>query len=244
MSTTKLPQFLHKKLADISRDFWWGFNTDSRHLYLKNWESFHLPKVLAGLGFRNLELMNYAFIMKLAWCIIINPNRWWVQCLLSKYGQNVDFWTVQAQSTTLRLWQEILKTRQWIQAGVCKHIKSGAQTLVYQHIGLPDFTDIIPVSNTADFSCFEANKNSANLLVSDLYDETVIDWNWEKITRLNLLEAARDFLQLTMIQHNVVVIWQWQLSNSGQYTVKSGYKKLFQLKFEHDISLQSNFSSA
>lgn len=60
MSTAKLHQSLLKKITAIMQKFWWGFDSDSKHLYTKRWDSFQFPKIYEGLRFRNLNIMNWA----------------------------------------------------------------------------------------------------------------------------------------------------------------------------------------
>jgi len=70
MSTVKLPNNIIKKMTDIIRDFWWGFDSHASHLYLKSWNSFQYHKKYGGLGFKNLYFMNWALLMKQSWALI------------------------------------------------------------------------------------------------------------------------------------------------------------------------------
>lgn len=74
------------------RDFWWGFKEDgNRHLYLSAWRTVCSPKQSGGLGFRLCKASNEAFMTKLAWDILVNSNKIWVQLIRSKYlhGRNL-----------------------------------------------------------------------------------------------------------------------------------------------------------
>lgn len=44
------------------------------------------PKSSGGLGFKNLDLMNRASLMKVGWNLIVSPIILWSQVLLTKYG--------------------------------------------------------------------------------------------------------------------------------------------------------------
>lgn len=55
---------------------------------LVSWGQVCQPKCCGGLGFKSLDLMNQALLMKLCWNLVANPNRLWSQVLLAKYGVN------------------------------------------------------------------------------------------------------------------------------------------------------------
>lgn len=54
-------------------------------MYLVAWEKITQEKGLGGLGIKNLEKQNQAFIMKLCWGLITKPDALWVKCLKSVY---------------------------------------------------------------------------------------------------------------------------------------------------------------
>ena len=52
---------------------------------LVNWKRVTNPKNFGGLGIRDFNLLNQAFLGKLAWCFISNYEHLWVQVLKKKY---------------------------------------------------------------------------------------------------------------------------------------------------------------
>ena len=50
------------------------------------WDKICMPKKHGGLGFKNMEEMNQALLMKLSWEVISNSDKLWVQVFCSKYG--------------------------------------------------------------------------------------------------------------------------------------------------------------
>lgn len=88
MQTYKLSVSVCTKIDGLIRDFWWGFATDNvqtRHLYLKSWQSLCAPKLTGGLGFRRMQDVNEAFLTKLTWQMCTQRDKLWIQVLRSKY---------------------------------------------------------------------------------------------------------------------------------------------------------------
>lgn len=137
MSTVKLPRFVLQKLTSLIRNFWWGYGTSSRHIYFKVWDSFLYPKQFGGLGFKNLLFMNWSLLMKQSWLLISSTSRWWVFCLLKKYGGIQDFWNARVTNSQSFFWQSCLFTRKWLLLGIARVVNNGLQTLVYKHIWIP-----------------------------------------------------------------------------------------------------------
>lgn len=53
---------------------------------LVSWKQICLPKEEEGLGFKSLRVSNKAYIWKLAWQQIANPEKLWVQVMRAKYN--------------------------------------------------------------------------------------------------------------------------------------------------------------
>lgn len=179
--------------------------------------------------------MNWSFILKLAWQAISHPNKWWVHCLLKKYGAMDNIWQFNPKARHLILWRNILHTRSWLKLGLYKDIKNGKHTLVYQHNWVLDIDEVISISSTVSFICFAADIIPEELLISDLYNEETQTWDWDKVcdTDINLPAQACQFLQSTVIQQNSHDSWVWKSSNNSIFTVKSGCTMLFNIKYPH-----------
>lgn len=64
MSLFPLPAKLLKKLDKLRREFLWFGNKEGKGYYLVNWKTVQLPKLLSGLGVRNLRIHNECLLMK------------------------------------------------------------------------------------------------------------------------------------------------------------------------------------
>lgn len=68
----------------------WGNGNGQRKAHLLNWDCLCLPKREGGIDFKNLILVNDAFLLKLAWVILTKEEALWVQVMKGKYFHNMD----------------------------------------------------------------------------------------------------------------------------------------------------------
>ncbi|KAI5641434.1 hypothetical protein M9H77_00516 [Catharanthus roseus] len=70
----------------LMREFWLGYkDSESKHLWLKSWDSICQPKSFRGQGFRISLKCNKAMVAKLNWRIYTKPDTLWVQLMKAKY---------------------------------------------------------------------------------------------------------------------------------------------------------------
>ena len=86
MQTTNLPGSIKTKLDQICRRFLWSGNDELRKMSLVSWHNICQPKMAGGLGFKRLDIMNEALLLKVAWHLITEPHKLCVQVLSTKYG--------------------------------------------------------------------------------------------------------------------------------------------------------------
>ena len=86
MQTTNLLVSIKSKLDQICRRFLWSGNDDLHKMSLISWHNICQPKLAGGLGFKRLDIMNEALLLKIAWNLITKPDKLCVQVLATKYG--------------------------------------------------------------------------------------------------------------------------------------------------------------
>ncbi|GAU10423.1 hypothetical protein TSUD_421820 [Trifolium subterraneum] len=84
MQTANIPASVCDEAEKICRDFIWGSTVNQRKCHLVSWEKICRPKEEGGLGFKNLRMLNQAYIHKLAWQMVAEPNKLWVQVMRAK----------------------------------------------------------------------------------------------------------------------------------------------------------------
>jgi hypothetical protein len=74
--------------------FWWGGGTHNRGIKWLAWDRMTFPKVLGGMGFRDLRSFNLAMIAKQGWKILTNPSSLVAKIYKARYFPNSFFLTL------------------------------------------------------------------------------------------------------------------------------------------------------
>ncbi|MCH96047.1 ribonuclease H, partial [Trifolium medium] len=102
------PKTICEEVDKIQRGFVWGDSDQGRKTRLISWEVCCLPKNDGGLGIWQAQHMNEAFLMKMLWNLIKNPNDLWCKVLYNKYGRNNDLTAgISVQSYDSPLWKAL-----------------------------------------------------------------------------------------------------------------------------------------
>ncbi|KAH9783625.1 reverse transcriptase domain-containing protein [Citrus sinensis] len=88
MQTTILPAPVRGKLEKSCRRFIWDGKSKSHKMSIVGWNKICMPKPKGGLGFKKLDVMNQALLMKLSWGVVSNSDKLWVKVICSKYGSD------------------------------------------------------------------------------------------------------------------------------------------------------------
>ena len=90
MQTINLLISIKLKIDQLCRRFIWSGSAKHQKMSLVNWDMVCTPKSKGGLGFKKLEIMNHALIMKNNWSLITEPTKLSNQVLLTKYGVQIN----------------------------------------------------------------------------------------------------------------------------------------------------------
>ncbi|CAN1159681.1 Putative ribonuclease H protein At1g65750 [Linum perenne] len=85
MWTSVLPVFVTNLIDAIIRNFVWGGSQIKTKVHLLAWDHICRPKNQGGLGLRKARELNQAYLMKLGWEILNQPDKLWVRVMTSKY---------------------------------------------------------------------------------------------------------------------------------------------------------------
>lgn len=86
LQSAPIPAAVCEEAEKLCRDFIWGTTANTRKCHLIGWDQICTPKVEGGLGFRNLKVLNKAYMLKLGWRLLTQPNKLWVRIMKAKYG--------------------------------------------------------------------------------------------------------------------------------------------------------------
>ena len=108
MTCFKLPLSVCKQIQSALTRFWWDDREGNKKMAWVSWSEMALPKEQGGLGFRDFQCFNDAFLEKLSWRILHNPESLVGRVLLGKYCRDEDFLTCGDRSSMSHGWRGIL----------------------------------------------------------------------------------------------------------------------------------------
>ena len=125
MQCYKLPNKITEQLDRVNRDFFWKNSSSAKGLPLVAWDKICRPKKLGGLVLRKSASVNTAFLAKLAWKVLTQPENLWVQQIRAKYGAPEQFFTARPKPTDSWAWKCLLRLRPFIQSGIRWKVGNG-----------------------------------------------------------------------------------------------------------------------
>jgi hypothetical protein len=111
----------------VQRAFIWGDTDDKRKAHLISWDTMTQPKSCRGLGFRKLNSMNEACLMKIGWSLMTGEHSLWGEVLLGKYGRGG--WSqrkIIVNSNDSPLWKALAKSWPKLEHHRCWSIGDGS----------------------------------------------------------------------------------------------------------------------
>lgn len=129
MQSTRVPNSVCLEIEKIQRDFIWGHVNGHRKVHSINWDTICKDKPYEGLGIKKLSCMNDAFLMKIGWKVIVEPNNLCSQVLRGKYVRNMDLRRgIVVKDDDSLLWKEIGKLWNAIRANMRWVVGCGNET--------------------------------------------------------------------------------------------------------------------
>lgn len=183
-----------------------------------SWDTVCQPKTCGGLGFKNLDMMNKAILMKVGWNLVTSPSSLWSQVLLSTY--KLDLNNLPPALPTKNgsyLWKFIGRVWQDMRKGIQWTIEDGQKVRFWWDCW---------VTKTQPLFCYALTtipNEIINNTVADFVDQNG-NWNW--ISFRHLL-PNNIILRISSIfpprQERGEDQLYWAESERGSFTVKSAY---------------------
>ncbi|XP_013616771.1 PREDICTED: uncharacterized mitochondrial protein AtMg00310-like [Brassica oleracea var. oleracea] len=138
-----------------------------------SWEKMTKPKAIGGLGFRDFQAFNDAFLGKLGWRILNNPSLLLSRILMGKYCHSESFMEFTEKSAISHGWRGILVRRDLLKENMGWVVGDGSSISVWYDPWLSLSAQLRPTG--------PATEDSMNLTVVDLFHENSRTWDKEKI---------------------------------------------------------------
>ncbi|XP_028778309.1 uncharacterized protein LOC114734823 [Neltuma alba] len=220
MQSSLLPKGVLKEIEKLSCSFLWSQNINERKTHLIAWEKVIKNKNEGGLGIKDMEKQNKAFIMKLCWGLITKRDSLWVQCLRSIYecGQE-QIPLVEKKKNISSTWKAISAIWETFMTAVGKKINSGNNTKFWWEPWTQIDKPLIEI----------ANQHWEDINPDDRVADFILDsgtWNVQKLRYFLPEWAVKKVLQSGPLVTNQPDVICWRASNDGEFSVKSAYKYL------------------
>jgi hypothetical protein len=138
LSYMKMPTKVWKEVVKIQRRFLWGgLSKRSKTCWVK-WDDICKPKKEAGLGIRDLRLMNLSLLAKWRWKLLSHEKEVWKDVIKAKYGaDNVgvgNLGELQVSRSASLWWRDICSldlNTNWFGEALERCVRNGAFTLFW-----------------------------------------------------------------------------------------------------------------
>ncbi|KAH9725573.1 putative ribonuclease H protein [Citrus sinensis] len=221
MQTTMLPASVRHRIDKSCRRFIWDGRSKSPKMCMVGWDKICLPKSSGGLGFKNLEVMNHALLMKISWGIISNSDKLWVRVLCSKYGLdpcNLPSSLPDKQGS--RIWSAIRKTWNATMHGARWAVCDGARIRFWLDCWVTKYEPLIHLALQP------IPQASLNATVSEFTNDYG-GWRWASF---EFLLPPSVLMQIASIMppapHLGPDRLYWSYNPRGLFTVRTAYESL------------------
>ncbi|CAA7042763.1 unnamed protein product [Microthlaspi erraticum] len=221
MSCFKLPAGLCKRIQSALTRFWWDTKIGERKMCWLSWDKLTRSKRDGGLGFRDIQSYNDAFLAKLSWRILTNPECLLARVLQGKYCKDHHFLQAPLPSSTSHGWRGIIIGRDLHLKKLGKAIGNGLSTSLWNDPWLSLSNPTCPFGPP---SC-----HHKDLMVSDLLTTNGHDWNQSKIKDI-LPHHSSEILQIKPSRKGAHDSYIWLPTKSGAYSVKTGYHTSLEMR--------------
>ncbi|CAN1163690.1 Putative ribonuclease H protein At1g65750 [Linum perenne] len=210
-------------MDQILVNFWWSGDISSRKLHWLEGNELHKSIKDGGLGFRSFYEFNLAFIAKLAWKILTQPDSLWVQLLKRLYFPHTDFLQASRHNKSSWNWSGVMEGREALLKGLRKNIGDGHGTQIVEAW--------IPEADGFKASCSTAYSSTK---VSDYIINPQRIWNTEKLRSIFPEAVVKQILLIPLGPEGHSDNFVWHFEPSGKFTVKSCYKHLRTMTHPHN----------
>ncbi|KAM6582866.1 hypothetical protein CsatB_009868 [Cannabis sativa] len=236
MNVFLLTKDICNQMESLMTRFWWQTKKDSsKGIHWKSWKNLSKHKLKGGMGFRSLRDFNLALLGKQGWRLLINHDSLVGRIFKAHYYPTTTFFNSELGNNPSFIWRSIFEAKHLLRSGSRLCIGSGLYANVLNDPWLPNDTDgLIQSSHPA----------LIGTTVNSLMQTDGMAWD---IDILNDLFTERDknlILQIPLPSHSETDHWYWYKDRMGNYSVKTAYHLLQQLKGNSGTNHQSEFWKA
>ncbi|KAK2356246.1 hypothetical protein QL285_093594 [Trifolium repens] len=147
LSFMKMPVKVLKEVVKIQREFLWGGLEKKRKINWVCWDTVTKPKIIGGLGMRDLSRVNLSLLAKWRWRFLNSDHCYWRSVLEAKYGDHLASGHVHHAHSEVRIastwWRDICNLEgegSWFVETTVKRVGDGNMTALWKDAWLGDVT--------------------------------------------------------------------------------------------------------
>lgn len=230
MTCFKLPVSLCKRIQSAITRFWWDDVDGQNKMAWVSWDKMTQPKAIGGLGFRDFQAFNDAYLGKLSWRILHNPDLLLSRILMGKYCQAESFLEVTQKNASSHGWRGVLLGRDLLKGNLGWTVGNGQSIRIWDDAWLSLSTQLRPMG--------PASESSAGYTVDEFFDEGTRNWNVAMIRQI--LPQWESLIRTLIPSDSGAPDKQiWLSTASGEYTTKSGYHEAIKRRTEGEEQLEA-----
>lgn len=188
------------------------------------------PKANGGLGFRDFQSFNDAYLAKLSWRLLHNPNSLLSKTLFGKYCKYEDFLHCPERNAESHGWRGILVGRDLLVENMGWSVGDGKSIKAWDDPWLSLTSQGRPMGPAPEWC--------ADISVSDLLGPDTLEWNRDIVSLIFPFEETT-ILSLKPSTLGAPDKLKWLHTRDGEYTTKSGYSAALDLRAKCNGATQS-----
>jgi hypothetical protein len=229
MACFKLHRGLFLHINSMPRKFWWGSHEGKRKTCWVAWREMCKPKLLGGLGFRDIELFNLSLLARQGWRMLQNPESLSARVLKEVYFPETDLLHAMVGSAPSQVWRAVHEGIQVLKQGLIRRIGTGENTHPWNDQWLPREGTLRPIACIA---------NEPPSRVADFIMAESASWNEVKLRHYMLPMDVETVLQIPLSHRRQNDLWAWHYDRKGIFSVRSAYRMLIYTRENREAWLQ------
>ena len=179
-----------------------------------SWDDMTQTKSNGGLGFRDFQSFNNAYLAKLSWRLLNNPNSLLAQTLFGKYCKGEEFLQCPGNYSESHGWRGILIGRDLLLENMGWLVGDGKAIKAWPDPWLSLTNQVRPMGPALEWCSY--------ILVSDLLDPDTREWNRDLI-RLIFPSLETTILSMKPSRLGASDKLKWLHTKDGEFSTKTGY---------------------
>lgn len=220
MGVFKMPERFCEEYEQLVRNFWWGHEKGEKKVHWIAWEKLTSPKLLGGLGFRDIRCFNQALLARQAWRLIESPDSLCARVLKAKYYPNGTITDIAFPSVSSPTWKGIVHGLELLKKGLIWRIGDGRKTKIWRNHW---------VAHGENLKILEKKTWNRLIYVRELIVTDTKTWNEPLIRHIIREEDADEILKIRIPQREEEDFPAWHYEKTGIFSVRSAYRLAWNL---------------